>query len=75
MTFNKQDFTIYPENLLYVTSTSGVSANNSCVVPRGYWTDSDGQLSVASDNTTANIATVPLFTVRVSFALIFYHRL
>ena len=67
MTFDPQNVRIYPMNIDYQKSATGVTANNTGIKPLAFFNDFDGQLSIASDNTVANVASVDLFSVRVSF--------
>jgi len=67
MTFDPQNVRIYPTNIDYQKSSSGATANNTGIKPLAFFNDIDGQLSIASDNTIANVASVDLFSVRVSF--------
>ncbi len=75
MTFDVQTVHIYPINLDYVKSTSGVTANNAGIKPRGFFTDMDGQLSIVSDNSVSNLVSVDLFSVKISIKMRFFHRL
>ena len=62
MTFDPQVFHVVPANLNTVNSTTGATDNNAVINPRGFWSSADGQISIVSDNTISNIATVSLFT-------------
>ena len=76
MTFDPQYLALPIYNLNYVKSTaSSVTANNSAINPIGFFADMDGSIVVASDNTTSNIASIPLFSVRMTYTVIFFHRL
>lgn len=62
MTFDPQYVSLTPANVFAPNTSTGENSNNSVITARGYWTNADGQVSIASDNTVANIATVSLFT-------------
>ncbi len=67
MTFDPQVITLPIYNIEYVGSSSGKTSNNTTIHPRNFFQDFDGQLSISSSNTSANIASVPLFSVKVMF--------
>ncbi len=48
--------------------------NNSVINPYSDVQNLFGQLSIASDNTTVNAATIKLFSLKVEFYVTFYHR-
>lgn len=75
MTFDPQHLVLPIYDLNYQKTGTGVTANNSIKAPLAYFSDIDGCLAIASDNTMANVASVPLFSIRISYDVIFYHRL
>ncbi len=75
MTFDPQILTLPIYDLNYQKTTSGDTANNAKINPLAFFSDIDGTIAIASDNTVANIASVDLFSIRVSYQVVFYHRL
>jgi len=49
--------------------------NNTVINPYSDVQNLYGQLSIASDNTTVNAATIKLFNVKVEFVVTFFHRM
>lgn len=75
MTFEKQYVILPIYNLFYTNSTTNRMCNNSATNTYGFFADMDGQVSISSNNSVANIASVPLFNVKVSYLVTFFHRL
>lgn len=75
MTFNQQSLVLYPEDIDYQNSVDGATYNNKHTMPYGNATKIDGCLAISTDNTVANIASVPLFQMKVSYLISFHHRL